>query len=140
VRPIFIDTGAWVALLNARDRWHVPAAAYWERSLSERARFLTTNYVTAETATHLRATLGLRVALRFRQALARAAEDGTIRVRWIDPRLEAEAWRLLERYADVPLSLTDATSAVVSHRAKVREVFGFDSDFRALGFHLQPIA
>lgn len=139
MRLIFIDTDAWVALFNARDRWHPAAAAYWERTVAAGARLLTTNYVTAETATHLRATVGLHAALRFRQASSWAVGGGLVRLRWIDPRLEAEAWRLLERYSDVPLSLRDATSAVVARRAKVREVFGFDSDFRALGFDLQPV-
>jgi predicted nucleic acid-binding protein len=92
-----------------------------------------------ETATHLRYALGLPAALAFHRAVERAVAEGLLRLRWIDPRLEREAWELLERYRDVPLSLTDATSAAVARRAKVREVFGFDSDFRALGFDLQPV-
>lgn len=72
--------------------------------------------------------------------MERAVAEGLLRLRWVDPRIEREAWELLERYRDVPLSLTDATSAAVARRAKVREVFGFDSDFRALGFDVQPLA
>lgn|GEM_PF-7115574 len=72
--------------------------------------------------------------------MERAVAVGLLRLRWMDPRFEREAWELLERYRNVPLSLTDATSAVVARRAKVREVFGFDSDFRALGFDVQPVS
>lgn len=42
----------------------------------------------------------------------------------LDQRLEGEGWQLLERYADVELSLTDATSVVAARRSKIREVFG----------------
>jgi predicted nucleic acid-binding protein len=38
----------------------------------------------------------------------------------------------------VPLSLTDTTSVAVARKANIRDVFGFDADFRALGFNLQP--
>jgi predicted nucleic acid-binding protein len=64
--------------------------------------------------------------------------DRRLRLAWIDWRLEREGWNILERYADVGLSLTDATSAAVARQAKVAVVFGFDADFRALGFDVQP--
>jgi predicted nucleic acid-binding protein len=53
-----------------------------------------------------------------------------------DDHMHASA---LAYYADIPLSLTDATSAAVARRSKANEVFGFDRHFRALGFDLQPV-
>jgi predicted nucleic acid-binding protein len=37
-----------------------------------------------------------------------------LRITWIDEKAEAEAWRVLEQYGDVKLSLTDATCAVTA--------------------------
>jgi len=140
VTVVFVDTGGWIALLNRDDQMHRRAREHYRRRVGEGARFLSTNYVVDETATRLRYDAGLPAALAFRGALDRSVSQRRLRVAWIDPRLEREAWWILERYADVALSLTDATSAVVARRAKVSEVFGFDADFRALGFDVQPAA
>jgi len=45
---------------------------------------------------------------------------------------------LLERYPDVRLSLTDAVSAAVARTYRIKEIFSFDADFRALGFVVRP--
>lgn len=135
---VFVDTGAWIALLKRNDSLHKQARIYYEAKVASRDRLLTTNYVVDETATHLRYDAGLEAALVFRRALDEAITARRLRLVWIDERLEREGWQILERYADVELSLTDATSAAVARRAKVREVFGFDADFRALGFDVRP--
>jgi predicted nucleic acid-binding protein len=117
---------------------HAPAQAHYERLQASRARLLTTNYVTDETATRFRYDLGLEVALAFRDLLLKAEAKRRVRVIWIGRELEDEAWRLLARYADVQLSLTDATTAAVARARRVNEIFGFDQDFRALGMAVEP--
>ena len=136
--PVFVDTGGWIALLKRDDRMHVDAVTYYEARVAEGRRFLTTNYVTDEAATRLRYDAGLEAALAFRRAVERATAGRRLRILWIDARLEREGWDILERHADIPLSLTDATSAAAGRRARVREIFGFDRHFRALGFDVQP--
>jgi len=138
VSLIFVDTGGWIGLLNRNDDTHEISRVYYQARIEEGARFLTTNYVVDETATRLRYDVGLPAALAFRDALRRAIAEQRLRLRWIDPRLEREAWALLEKHPKLELSLTDAASAVVARRAKSKEIFGFDSDFRALGFDLRP--
>lgn len=101
-------------------------------------QLLSSNYVLAETATRLRYDASLAAALRFRGAIERARSAGGLRIVWVDQRLHAEGWAILERYPDVELSLTDAVSAAIARAHRIREVFGFDEDFRALGFTLTP--
>ena len=61
-----------------------------------------------------------------------------LRIARVDETTEREAWRLLEQYRDVTLSLTDATTAVTARRARIGEIFGFDRDFEALGLAVLP--
>lgn len=131
---VIVDSGAWIALLNARDSHHDRARAY----LESHAKLLTINYVVDEAATRLRYDGGLAAALGLRALLDRLVREGRLRVVWIDARLEHEAWGLLEKHADLPLSLTDAATAAVARRHKLRRVFGFDFGFRALGFAVEP--
>lgn len=135
---IFVDTGGWLALLNATERLHPRALAYYEARIAAGDRFLTTNYVVDETATRLRYDAGVDAALAFRDALDRSIDSKRTRVVWVESRLEREGWQILRRYRDVEISLTDAVSAAAARRAKVSEVFGFDAHFRALGFDVQP--
>lgn len=135
---VFVDTSGWIALLSHDDRLHDQALVHYDQLVSDGSRLLTNNYVVDETATRLRYGLGLRAALEFRGMVLDAAAARRLRVSWIDERAETEAWKILEQYADVKLSLTDAVCAVTARAAKITEVFGCDSDFEALGFVVLP--
>jgi predicted nucleic acid-binding protein len=135
---VFVDTGAWLAFLSRDDQYHSLAVARYRELADDRARLVTSNYIVDETATRLRYGVGLKAALGFHQMVLGAVAGGRLRVAWVDEKTEAEGWRLLEQYADVPLSLTDATSAVVARSRRITEIFGFDSDFGAMGFAVQP--
>lgn len=138
MKPVVVDTGAWIALLS-RDDQHAPAAAERYRTLSgEGSRLVTTNYIVDETATHLRYGAGLDAALTYRRMLDDSVKARRLRIAWIDETAEREAWRLLEQYRDVTLSLTDATTAVAARRSRIGEIFGFDRDFEALGLVVLP--
>jgi predicted nucleic acid-binding protein len=138
VNAVFVDTSGWIALLSHDDRLHDRTVARYDELSREGSRLLTNNYVTDETATRLRYGAGLRAALRFRRMLLDAVASRRLRIGWVDEKVEAEAWRILEQYGDVKLSLTDATCAVTARVARITEVFGCDSDFEALGFVVSP--
>jgi predicted nucleic acid-binding protein len=138
VSTVFADTSGWIALLSHDDRLHDRALARYDALARDGSRLLTNNYVVDETATRLRYGIGLAAALGFRQMLLDAVAARRVRITWIDEKAEAEAWRILEQYGDVKLSLTDATCAVTARAARITEVFGCDSDFEALGFVVLP--
>ncbi len=99
---------------------------------------MTTSYVVDETATRLRYDLGLEHALRFRDTVKAAERARRLRVVWIDRRLDGTAWSILEQYADVPLSFTDATTVAVARSRRIREIFAFDEDLEAVGLVVGP--
>ncbi len=136
---VFVDTGGWIALFRRDDPHHQAAAAFYGTVVDDAALLVTSNYVTDETATRLRYDVGLPAALGFRDATDAAVRARRLRLAWVDQAIEREAWETMERFADVGLSLTDATSAVLARRAKIERIFGFDGDFRGLGFDVQPV-
>jgi predicted nucleic acid-binding protein len=138
VSTVFVDTSGWIAILSRDDRVHDRAVHRYQELANERSGLLTNNYVVDETATRLRYGLGLTAALSYRNMLLAAVTARRLRIAWIDERSEAEAWRILEQYADVKLSLTDAACAVTARAARITEIFGCDSDFEALGFLVLP--
>ncbi len=135
---VFVDSSGWIALLSRDDRRHPAAVARYRELAAAGARLVTNNYVTDETATRLRYGLGLAAALDFRRMCRAAEVRGRLRIAWVDEPSEAEAWRILEQYADVRLSLTDAAGAATARAARASEIFGCDRDFEALGFSVVP--
>jgi hypothetical protein len=53
---------------------------------------------------------------------------------YADAGLEAEAEKLLRRYADQDFSLTDAVSFAVMQQRDIAEAFAFDNHFVTAGF------
>lgn len=135
---VFVDSGAWIALIKRDDRLHDDARQYYDKLYAARAGLLTTNYIVAETATRLRYDAGLQAALDFRTRIDALHRVGRGRTIWIDERLEAQGWLIMAQYADIPLSLTDATSAAVARVNRITDMFGFDKHFAALGFVVAP--
>lgn len=135
---VFVDTSGWIAILSRDDQFHERVIDRYQELARDGTALLTNNYVVDETATRLRYGPGLAAALGFRQMLLAAVAARRLRIVWVDERSEGDAWRILEQYADVKLSLTDAASAVTARAARVTEILGCDSDFEALGFVVLP--
>ena len=138
MKSVLVDTGAWIALLSRADQHAVAATKRYGDLSGEGVRLITTNYIVDETATRLRYAAGLDAALAYRRMLDDSVQARRLRITWIDETIEREAWRILEQYRDVNLSLTDATTAVTARRTRIDEIFGFDRDFEALGLLVLP--
>lgn len=138
MKTVLVDTGAWIALLSRADQHAAAAAERYADLATQGARLVTTNYIVDETATRLRYGAGLDAALTYHRMLDDSVKARKLRVTWIDETIEREAWRVLEQYRDVVLSLTDATTAVTARRTRIEEIFGFDRDFEALGLVVLP--
>lgn len=134
--PLFVDTGGWVALFNARDRDHERASRFWSGLRDERRPILTTDYVLDETYTVIRRSrAGLRGAIEFHRLVT---ESRVIEIAEIDTDRRERAWNLFIRYDDKVLSFTDCTSFALLHERGLHEVFAFDSDFSKVGFVERP--
>ena len=62
---IFIDTSAYIALMNRNDQYHHRAKAYYAKQIKSGLRLITTNFITCETLNYLRAKLDLKTAVSF---------------------------------------------------------------------------
>jgi predicted nucleic acid-binding protein len=136
-RSVFVDSPAYYALADLRDRNHRSALAILERleRQSPRPRVFATNFVRAEAHALLLNRLGRPAAMRL---LTELASGGTTLVR-VTARDERRALEIIERYQDKEFSLTDATSFAVMERLGIEAAFAFDRDFRQYGLPvLQP--
>jgi uncharacterized protein len=122
---IVLDTSVIYALLDAGDTRHRQALA-WYDALDE--ELVTTPLVLAE-ADHLAMTRGGSRAVRAFRADVRS---GAYLVDWW-PTAAREAAELADRYADLGISLTDASLVVLAARVGVSTIATFDErHFRAI--------
>lgn len=129
---VFVDTGAWYALVDRRDPDH---HAVTEAMREHRGLLLTSNFILDETLTLIRFRLGWQIAHRFGEQLRSGA---VARLERISSRDEEAAWTIFAGYSDKSLSFTDCTSFALCGRLKIKLCIAIDSDFRSYGLHCVP--
>ena len=129
---LFVDTGAWVALVNRGDSLHEAVVAVLE---AFNGRLVTSNYVVDESVTVCRFRLGHASAARLGERLMTGTGVDQVRV---TPDDERSAWALFLAREDKDYSFTDCTSFVLMRRLNIRRVAATDDDFRREGFDVVP--
>lgn len=134
MRALFIDTGAFVAKEIGGDQFHAAAVEMWREVEKRGGRLVSTEHVFDESATLIARRATYAFAAQWGQD---ALESG---IEWL--RAEHADWRtalaLMRKFADQGVSFTDCLSAALMKRLGVRQVFGFDRHFAAMGFRLCP--
>jgi len=132
VKRVFVDTGAWYALVDAKDPDHAAVAT----CISEYSgRLATSNFVFDETVTLLRYRLGHRPARTFGDALQAGGLAAVLR---LAPGDESAAWEIFTRYRDKSFSFTDCTSFSLMKRLGIASAIAIDDDFKAYGIPCLP--
>jgi predicted nucleic acid-binding protein len=131
---IFVDSSAWIAIIDTADNNHSDARAYYLDLIGDRTRLVTSAFVLAETYTNLRYFLGHYRAVQFNRLVADSQANGALKILWVEPRSFDAAWKIFEKYSDQEFSFTDCTSFVLMRENKIARAFAFDDDFRIMGF------
>ena len=136
--PLFIDTGAFYARVDADDINHSAATALFDAIRSGDVPFgpmFTSQSVVSELATLVLYRIGHDDAVRVLNAIRTA---GSINVLPIGQATFGRAAEEFERFDDQTISFVDHTSSVLAEEREIDNIFGFDTDFRTLGFTLVP--
>jgi predicted nucleic acid-binding protein len=129
---VFVDTGAYAALVIGVDANHRRARETLTELEQRGAILFTTNFVVAETYALILARAGRPLAITMLDRLERS-RDLVVRVTEEDER---RAYEIVRRYQDKTLSLVDATSFAVMERLGITSAFTFDGHFAQFGFRV----
>ncbi len=132
MKHVFVDTGAWYALVDRQDPDHVAVYACLQRY---QGRLLTSNFVFDETITLLGYRLGWPLAHTVGEQLR---SGNTAQIVRITPTDEDTAWHIFTRYQDESFSFTDCSSFALMERLKLHIAVAIDSDFKRYGFQCLP--
>ena len=131
-RRVFVDSSAYLALLDRQDDNHPQAVAIVRRLAAERFRQFTTNVLVVETHGLLLSRMGLRQATQFLREMEQTSTV-IVRAREAD---EVLAKQIIYRYQDKDFSLADAISFVVMQRLRIARAFTFDRHFTQYGYQV----
>ena len=130
---IFIDTSAFLALIDSRDLFNARAKKCWGDLIPGDETFVTNNYVITESIALIQNRVGIP-AIRILQ------EDFLpgIQIEWIDEEQHGAALEYMLVANRRNLSLADCSSFATMRRLGIKTVFTFDEHFREQGFNVIP--
>lgn len=130
---IFIDTSAFLAVLDEGDAVHTKAALTWKDILSTDAVLVTTNYVVVETCALVQNRLGLEALKVFHEDIA-----PILQIEWVDETVHHAAVSTLLAVARKNLSLVDCVSFEIMRLLGIASAFTLDKHFKEQGFRRLP--
>ena len=100
-QTVFVDTSAWLALINEADADHAAAKTIRDKLLHNKKRFLVTDYIIVEIANSLCKTRWRSHAVKLVNSIR---ETGSIEVVEIEKEILADAWNMYSTRTRVLLS------------------------------------
>ncbi len=120
MKPVLIDTGAIVALLDRSEHRHQACVD----ALAEISRPLVTCEAVITEACHL-----LRHMPGAAEAVLQNIQGGVIRIPWGLAGRELRVAKLIRQYAKVPMAFADACLVCMAEEFETGDILTLDSDF-----------
>lgn len=130
---VFIDTSAFLAVLDADDRIHSKAKKKWEELVSSKNILISHNYILVETFALVQHRLGTAAVKVFNDDVL-----PVISVKWVDEATHKTAVSALITASRRRLSLVDCVSFEIMRQLGVEAAFTFDPHFAEQGFRCIP--
>lgn len=130
---VFIDTSAFLAVLDSDDAHHESAKEAWHELLDSNEPLLTSSYVLVETCALLQHRLGMEAVRVFQEDVAPVLNPV-----WVDEATHMAGMSALLAARRRKLSLVDCVSFESMRRSGAKTAFAFDAHFREQGFVLIP--
>ncbi len=128
---IFVDTAAWIALINRDDIFHKQAKIVMNQLRKQKIRLITTDFVLIEVANALSRPPFRTVAISFINGLKNLK---TLQVVPASEEILKSGWLLYSNRTDKEWSLTDCISFEVMRYKGIAKAFTSDHHFYQAGF------
>jgi len=127
---VFIDTGAFLAYRNKKDKYHEIANKLFINALKgEYGQIYTSDYIYDEALTlALIRTNNIEVAID----IAEVIMSPRIKMVFVDKNMLEKSTKTFKQYSDRNLSFTDAVTIEIMNEFEVGKYLGFDSHFNGI--------
>ena len=128
---VFVDTAAWIALINLSDALHTRAQQVTRMLGEQNTLLVTTDFVLLEVADALSAPSFRTKTVAFLNGLRQLI---ILEIIPADPSLLADDWELYSQRPDKEWSLTDCISFAAMMQGQITRAFTSDRHFEQAGF------
>jgi predicted nucleic acid-binding protein len=133
LKPVFVDTSAFIAMGNRRDFFHVAAIKAKEKLKQENRNLITTEAIFLEFGNAFSAVALKPSAIKMMEAI-RLSKKWT--VIGIDEKIMNQSFNLYKQMSDKDWGLVDCTSIIVAKNLGISEIFTTDHHFEQAGFQI----
>ncbi len=133
METVFVDTSAFLALVQVDEINHEIAKNAWKDLLGCGAVCATSNYVVVESVALIQNRLGIRSVQQLSEELLPLVE-----VHWVGEDQHREALNHVLAANRRQLSLVDCSSFSTMRQLGIQTAFTFDTHFREQGFSVIP--
>ena len=126
---VFVDTSAFLAVLDRNDERHAEAKRTWEEMLNGGHALVSHNYALVETSAVLARRIGMEAVRVFERDIA-----PVLRLIWVTRDIHEAAVGAQLAAGRRGLSLVDCASFEVMRRAGIETAFAFDPHFGEFGY------
>jgi uncharacterized protein len=130
---VFVDTSAFLAVLDSNDQFHSHAKAAWESLVADEAGLVCTSYILVETFALVQNRLGMAAVRAFQENIV-----PLLQVEWIEAQNHQRSVAALLIAGRRQLSLVDCASFDAMRTLGLTTAFTFDRHFAEQGFHCVP--
>ena len=130
---IYVDTSAFIALINLDDPNHDKAMQLWEQLIKNEEKLICNNYVLVESIALIQRRVGLKAVSVLHNDILPSIE-----IDWLDKDLHNSIVKAVLKTNRRQISLVDNSSFDTMRRYRVKTAFAFDSHFPAQGFDVIP--
>jgi uncharacterized protein len=121
---VFVDTSAFLPVLNRSDSDHATVYQIWQRLLHRQTPLVSSSYVLLETFALAQNRLGVAAVTVFHKDVVPILD-----VVWVSSQLHELGVAALLAANRRRLSLVDCVSFEICQQQQIREVFAFDNHF-----------
>jgi len=134
-RRYFIDSSAFIAVIDKDDQNHLSAISFFRYLIIEKSlKLITSNLVIAESYTRILYRTYFDSARRFLEMIY----SSDIQIIYSDAKIEQATEEILYKYSNLKLSYTDAVSFSIMRKNKIENAFTFDKHFQSVGMKIFP--
>ena len=126
---VFVDTSAFLAILDTDDEEHAAAKRIWEHLIATHQAMVCSSYILAETVALVQRRLGVEAVRTFQHDIY-----PLLHIKWVDEPIHRAGMAAVIAASRRKLSLADCVSFEVMRRGELHQVFGFDPHFEEQGF------
>lgn len=135
---VFVDTSAWVAILDEKNENYSSARKYFEKLLELNTRLVTNSHVVDDTLLFLKQNFGSDFAKKFLDIIDESAMSINLRVDWISRRVRRNTLNSFLKSSNKTLGVRHFYVYESLKRKKVDIVFSYDKSLKYYDFPVMP--